>query len=168
MSERQRTAMSVTTLVVAVLGWTTFGQAARRVVFPANSVGTAQLKAQAVTSRKIRERTIVNADIKPGSLLATSFRPGELPAGVEGLEIVTVPPAPDDFDTSAVKTRQISCPAGKKVIGGGGSVLEKGNTIGLTSSYPWDDHTWYVGARRFVEPAYVWGLGGYAICATAK
>jgi hypothetical protein len=133
MSEHQRTALSVTALVVAVLGWTPLGQAARRVVFPANSVGTAQLKAQSVTSTKIRTRTIVNADIKPGSLLAASFRPGELPTGIEGLEIVTVPPGPDGFDTSAVKGRTISCPA-----------------------------------KRFVEPAYVWGLGGYAICATAK
>jgi hypothetical protein len=121
-----------------------------------------------VTSPKIRKRTIVNADIKPGSLLATSFRPGELRTGIEGLEIVTVPPAPDDFDTSPVKTRMISCPAGKKVIGGGRSVFEKGNTIGLTASYQWDDHTWYVAAKRFVEPAYVWGLGGYAICAAAN
>jgi hypothetical protein len=62
----------------------------------------------------------------------------------------------------------IGCPAGKKVVAGGGSVLEKGNTIGLTASYPWDDPTWYVAARRFVEPAYVWGLGGYAICARAN
>ena len=53
-----------------------------------------------MTSPKIRKRTIVNADIKPGSLLATSFRPGELRAGIEGLEIVTVPPGPDGFDTS--------------------------------------------------------------------
>jgi hypothetical protein len=167
MSEHQRTALSVTALVVAVLGWTPFGQAARRVVFPANSVGTAQLKANAVTSQKIRKRTIVNADLKPGSLLATSFRAGELPVGVEGLEIVTAPPA-GTFDTSSVKGITISCPAGKKVVGGGGAVLEKGNTIGLTASYPWDDHTWYVAARRFVEPDYVWGLGGYAICVRAK
>ena len=36
----------------------------------------------------MQKRTIVNENIKPGSLLATTFKPGQIPAGIEGLEIV--------------------------------------------------------------------------------
>jgi hypothetical protein len=94
MSSRLQSALSVTALVVAVLGWTPLGEAARNAVFPANSVGTEQLRANAVTSPKIRngsvtgidvqKRTLTNGHIKPASLLAASFKPGQLPAGPKG------------------------------------------------------------------------------------
>jgi hypothetical protein len=94
MSERLRTALSVTALVVAVLGWSPLGEAAREAAFPPNSVGTDQLKLNAVTSPKIRngsvtaidvqKKSLTGAHIKPGSLLASSFKAGQLPAGPKG------------------------------------------------------------------------------------
>lgn len=94
MSERLRTAFATTALVVAVLGWTPLGEAARTAVFPANSVGTLQLKGNAVTSPKIRngsvagidvqKRTITAAHIKQGSLVSANFKAGQLPAGPKG------------------------------------------------------------------------------------
>lgn len=77
-----------------MLGWTPLGEAARDAVFPPNSVGTTQLRGNAVTSPKIRngsvqaidvqKRTITAAHVKPGSLLASSFRGGQLPVGPKG------------------------------------------------------------------------------------
>lgn len=94
MSGRLSTALSSAALVVAVLGWTPLGEAARDVVFPANSVGTTQLKANAVVSAKIRngsvaaldiqKRSITAAHVRPGSLLAANFKAGQLPAGPKG------------------------------------------------------------------------------------
>jgi hypothetical protein len=94
MQDRLCPALSVTALVVAVLGWTPLGSAAREAVFPANSVGTAQLRDNAVVSAKIRngsvtgidvqKRTLTAAHVKPGSLLASSFKAGQLPAGPKG------------------------------------------------------------------------------------
>lgn len=94
MSSRLQSALSVTALVVALLGWTPLGEAARNAAFPANSVGTAQLRANAVVSAKIRngsvsgidvqKRTITNAHVKPASLLAASFKSGQLPSGAKG------------------------------------------------------------------------------------
>lgn len=94
MPDRLPTALSVTALVVAILGWTPLGEAAREAVFPPNSVGTAQLKLNAVTSPKIRngsvtaidiqKKTITAAHVKPGSLLSSSFATGQLPAGPKG------------------------------------------------------------------------------------
>ena len=94
MSNRVSTTLSVTALAVAVLGWTPLGEAARDVVFPPNSVGATQLKANAVTSPKIRngsvqgidvqKRTLTAAHVKPGSLLASSFKAGQLQSGPKG------------------------------------------------------------------------------------
>src|SRR5437879_7730117 len=66
--------IAVTALVVAVLGSTPLGHAAASMVLPSNSVGTAQIKKDAVTGLKV----------KNGSLLATDFKAGQLPAGPQG------------------------------------------------------------------------------------
>lgn len=94
MSNRLSTTLSVTALAVAVLGWTPLGEAAREAAFPPNSVGMTQLKANAVTSPKIRngsvaaidiqKRAITAVHVKQGSLVAANFKPGQLPAGPKG------------------------------------------------------------------------------------
>jgi hypothetical protein len=94
LSNRLSTTLSVTALAVAVLGWTPLGEAARDAAFPPNSVGTTQLRGNAVTSPKIRngsvtaidvqKKTLTAAHVKPGSLLASSFKAGQLPAGPKG------------------------------------------------------------------------------------
>jgi hypothetical protein len=63
-------------------------------VLPANSVGAAQLKPNAVTSAKINNGSVHAFDVAKGSLtsrhvrdrslLAADFRPGQLPAGPKG------------------------------------------------------------------------------------
>jgi hypothetical protein len=68
------TVIAVTALVVAALAATPIGQAAGRFVLAKNSVGTPQLKKNAVTSVKV----------KNGSLLAADFKLGQLPAGPQG------------------------------------------------------------------------------------
>jgi hypothetical protein len=96
---------------------------AKILALPVNSVGTPQLKANAVISSKVKNR----------SLLAVDFKTGQLPAGAPG-------PKGDKGDTGApgfsgyevveggtsIVMNQIynsvamTCPAGKKAIGGGG------------------------------------------------
>ena len=100
---------------------------------PRNSVGTPQLKRNAVTSSKLAPNTVRAAHVVNGSLLAEDFRPGQIPqgpkgdkgdtgpVGISGYEIVRksviVPP---NTQTSA----QATCPSGKKVLGGAASVQE--------------------------------------------
>jgi hypothetical protein len=62
-------AISLTALVVAVLGSTPVGGAAWNQVVPRSSVGPLQLQEDAVRSRHVRN----------GSLLAADFRQGQLP-----------------------------------------------------------------------------------------
>ncbi len=74
MHARLVTALSATALLVALLGSTSIGQAAERMILPSNSVGTAQLKPAAVTGNKI----------KNGTLTAAKFKAGELSSGLQG------------------------------------------------------------------------------------
>jgi hypothetical protein len=68
------TAIAVTALVVAALAATPIGQAAGRIVLGKNTVGTAQLKKNAVTGAKVKD----------GSLKTADFGAGQLPAGPQG------------------------------------------------------------------------------------
>jgi hypothetical protein len=70
-SHRPSPALVVSIIALSVtLGGTSYAA----IVLPANSVGTKQIKKDAVTSAKV----------KAGSLLAADFAPGQLPAGAAG------------------------------------------------------------------------------------
>jgi hypothetical protein len=62
--------------------------AAVSVVLPRNSVGTPQLKENAVTSIKLAAGAVRSSDVKDGSLARADFARGQLPAGPAG------PPGP--------------------------------------------------------------------------
>lgn len=81
--ERLPVVLSITALAVAVLGVTPLGEAAREALVPRNSVGTAQLRNNAVVSAKVRD----------GSLLASDFKAGVIPA-----------PAPERIVSARVST----------------------------------------------------------------
>src|SRR5688572_27918178 len=51
---------------------------------PRNSVGTPQLRAQAVTGAKVKNGTIATADVRDGTLTAADFLAGQLPSGPQG------------------------------------------------------------------------------------
>jgi hypothetical protein len=60
--------------VIAVLGATPVGHAASKLVLGKGSVGTSQLKKNAVTSAKVKNH----------SLLAVDFKKGQLSSGPQG------------------------------------------------------------------------------------
>jgi hypothetical protein len=122
--------LSVTGLAVALLGSTSVGEAARDAMLPRNSVGTAQLKAGAVTSVKVKNGTIARVDLARNALTPGPPGPkgdrgeqgdrGEKgdkgnkgDPGLVGYELVQGPvvgiAANQQMDTS------VSCPAGKKL-----------------------------------------------------
>jgi hypothetical protein len=136
---------------------------------PRASVGTAQLKSNAVTSAKVRNGTLLRADFKPGQVPRgpTGARgpqgpPG--PAGIASLERVDVV-----TPTSSVNSKTISavCPSGKRVIGGGARVTGSGAArVSIDEAYPDSDGTKFNGvAREVVATAATWALQVYAMCA---
>ncbi len=113
---------------------------------PRDSVGPQQLKARAVTTAKLGKGAVTSAKVRNGSLLAADFRPGQLttgPQGARGLTGAAGPQGPAGIagpvgvsgyqriettvnvgpgDTSVVTSA--ACPAGKKLLGGGGAVQD--------------------------------------------
>ena len=122
---------------------------------PANSVGTVQLKNNAVIPSKVKDH----------SLLAIDFKPGQLP-GIRGYEVVT-------GQTSIVMNQtynslSIACPPGKKAIGGGGGTaggIIPGDGPYIVVSQPSvDGNSWLVQTAR-AHDGYS-ALVGRVICAS--
>jgi len=57
---------------------------AASVALAPGSVGTPQLRNNAVTTAKVRNNAVTTAKVKNGTLLRADFRPGQLPAGAVG------------------------------------------------------------------------------------
>jgi hypothetical protein len=119
---------------------------------PFNSVGSGQLRANAVVSSKV----------KNGSLVAADFKAGQL--GARGYEIVRGRTDVTDQNFNSVA---ISCPAGKRTIGGGGGTgggIIPGDGPYIVVSQPFDGGGgWLIQTAR-KNPGDS-ALLGYAICA---
>jgi hypothetical protein len=154
-------------------------------LLPANSVGTAQLRTgavtnaklrnQAVTNAKIRRNTITSNRIQNGTLIRADFRPGQLEDGVgapgapgiSGLQRVDTV---TDTSSSGSKTVSVSCPSGKRVIGGGARVTGGGaNRVSIVESFPDSDGSkWNARANEVVGTSATWSLQAYALCAIVQ
>lgn len=113
----------MTAVIIAVLGSTSVGQAVVNAVAP-NSVGTAQLRNNAVTTKKVKNGSLLRADFKAGQLPAGPAGPAGAagaagPAGPPGVSEYEVVSATSASGSGAVQSVNVSCPAGKKAVGGG-------------------------------------------------
>jgi len=139
--------------VIVALGGTSYALTA----VPRNSVGTAQLKAHAVTKSKLAAGLSTVGLAGPVGPPGPAGAPGAAGAsvpGISGYEIVVGPTT--FYQQFAVAL----CPAGKRALGGGGTVPE--STSALYRSFP----TGGIGSG--------WTAQGhtdaqaYAICATVS
>ena len=95
MKHRLALILSAAALGLAVLGATPVGNAAHGFLFPAHSVGTRELKDDAVVGTKVKDH----------SLLAQDFKQGQLPAGPQGPQGKQGPAGP--VDTSRLLGRDL-------------------------------------------------------------
>jgi hypothetical protein len=147
----------------------------------------AQVKNNSLAGVDIKNESLGSADVRNGSLLPKDFKAGSLPSGpqglqgpagppgaqgnpglngVSGLEIVTLPSGAMDSDTE--KSVTATCPAGKKIVGGGGyaiGVFGFPDDVGLVASYPVSGTGWRVVAREINAFAGAWLARAYAVCA---
>lgn len=164
MRNRWPVVFSITALIVAVLGATPVGEAALNAL-PRASVGPLQLKANAVTSVKV----------KNGSLLRADFRAGQIPAGPAGPAGAQGAPGTSGlqsvFTTSAInstatRTLTAACPSGKTALGGGVAVTPTtASEVAITASYLANSTTWTASAQEVNAQAANWGLNVVVICA---
>ena len=61
------------------------------VTLPANSVGSKQIKPEAVKTSHLAESAVTTGKVKDGSLLSSDFKPGQLPPGAPGAPGATGP-----------------------------------------------------------------------------
>ncbi len=122
---------------------------------PPGSVGTTQLRDDAVTSGKVLD----------GSLLREDFQAGQLPAGgVSGLEVVY---EASGGGVAPVKSTEARCPAGKKVTGGGHLFVGDKTNARVVVSAPGqvpNPVSWYVQALEPTPTGQPWTLYAYAVC----
>ena len=164
MRNRWPVVFSITALIVAVLGATPVGEAALNAL-PRASVGPLQLKANAVTSVKV----------KNGSLLRADFRAGQIPAGPAGPAGAQGAPGTSGlqsvFTTSAInstatRTLTAACPSGKTALGGGVAVTPTtASEVAITASYLANATTWTASAHEVNAQVANWGLNVVVICA---
>jgi hypothetical protein len=84
MRNRLPIALSLTALFVAILGNTPFGEAAYNAIVPKNSVGTPQLRHNAVTGSKLAPNAVRAGHVADGTLLVSDFKAGQIPQGPKG------------------------------------------------------------------------------------
>jgi hypothetical protein len=150
-----------------------------------NTISHLDVKNNDLRSADVRDNTLTSADVLNGTLKAIDFAPNQLkpgpagpagPAGAQGpagpqgapglagLEIVKVQ-GPLSSDSSRLTT--VTCPAGKKVVGGGGQVVGGAGDVALDESYPLNATAWRAVANETNATAAAWFLSAYAVCATA-
>jgi hypothetical protein len=156
------------------------------VTVPRASVGTAELRNGAVTTAKIRNGNVSSADIadgsvssvdvRNGSLRRVDFRPGQIPHGPTGPQGPPGPPgvggreqvaSETPLTSASPKNLTATCPAGKKVLGGGVEISGAGRArVTAVENKPAGDSAWEGEAFEAVSTTATWKLVVHAICAT--
>ena len=132
--------VTATMALIVALGGTSYAA----ISLPANSVGSRQLKRDAVTNSKLGAGAVTSGTVRNGSLRAKDFKAGQLPAGPAGAagaagatNIVSrrVPSAP--VAAGGVGPVKMSCNPGERAITAGlqsdGDLL---NIFSITESFP--------------------------------
>jgi hypothetical protein len=151
----------------------TGGAYAVSTALPRNSVGPTQLKANAVNSAKVKNR----------SLRAVDFGIGQIPAGPQGAAGPAGAAGPQGppgtsglqqisstgvFNSTASKSFQVDCPSGKRAVGGGGTLTGTTTNTFLSTSRPSDAGTGWVaaGSESSAGNAGNWAVQAWVVCAT--
>jgi hypothetical protein len=161
--------------LVLALGGTSIAAVSQ---LPRASVGAPQLKAGAVTTAKIRNNDVRSLDVRNGSLLRVDFRAGQIPAGpagpagpqgapgVSAREQVNAESAQNSLPSKNVT---VTCPAGKKVLGGGVELSGPGrNRVSATENQPFGENGWEAEAFEVVSTPAAWKVIVHAICANVS
>jgi len=137
-----------------------------------------------LTSLDVRDHTLRAVDFAPGVLGSGAGIPGPAgsqgpagpagpqgaagpagPQGSPGVSGVQIVSADSASDSTAFKPIDVSCPGGKKLLGGGARLYGATGDVALDESYPTDATTWHAYGSEIVATAVSWHVTAYAICA---
>ena len=148
-------------------------------------ITSANVKNNSLTGIDIKNESLGTKDVKNGSLLPKDFKAGVLPAGQQGPVGPPGPPGSQGnpgqngisglevvYETSAMnsdteKVVTASCPAGKKVVAGGGYAfnLTYPAEVSIVASFPFNGSSWRVVTHETDAYAPGWLARTYAVCA---
>jgi hypothetical protein len=146
---------------------------------PRNSVGTPQLKRNAVGPSKVAPNAIRTGHILNGSLLTADFKAGQIPQGPKGDKGDKGDPGVSGYEsvratsaTNSTSPKQVfvNCPAGKRAVGGSARLGGFINEVALTASSGEGPAAgaptqWFASAREVgAGTAQTWSLRVDAIC----
>lgn len=166
--------LSAIALVVALLGSTPLGEAARNAVPLALFANNADKVDGIHASRVPRPGYLVPlaANGRFPAAVGTVGPPGERgPAGVPGISGLVLQAQETAVDGSTPKAARAVCPAGKKVLGGGAALTTNtaGAPVVIQDSYPLEDGTgWFAAASRTGTFTQSWALKAWAVCAAVS
>jgi hypothetical protein len=152
---------SIAAVVIATLGSTPVGEAARKAasqIVPRNSVGPLQLKRNAVTARKLSPNAVRTGHVLDGSLLTVDFKAGQIPQGPKGdkgdkgnkgdpgaTRVTVRTGTPIAVPPNGASSSFARCEPGERVTGGGGDSSTLGGSI--ARSHP-SGSTWVAALRN--------------------
>jgi hypothetical protein len=88
------------------------------------------------------------------------------PTGAVGVSAEQLVTSDTSTNSNTVKSQTVSCPSGKKVLGGGAAVNTSSNSLAITRSGPSVDlSAWSAEAQETSAFAGNWRLTVYAVCA---
>jgi hypothetical protein len=129
---------------------------------PRNSVGSVQLKNNAVNSAKVRNASLRAADFAPGQIPAGPAG-AQGPPGASGLQLISGSGA---SNSSSPKSQQQDCPAGKRAVGGGAVITGSATNTFLSTSRPTDPGTGWIATGRESTGgnAGTWAVQTWVVC----
>jgi hypothetical protein len=146
----------------------------------------ANVKNGSLSGLDVRNESLGSVDIRNGSIKKIDIKGGQFPAGPQGLQGpqgeqgLQGPQGPAGLsnlqivvgqsanNSTTTKHATANCPAGKRVVGGGGWVLSGGvwtNAIGIVGSYP-NVSSFVVVGHELAAFAPNWQVTARAVCAT--
>jgi hypothetical protein len=173
MSRRRLSPSLVISCVALAVALSGTGYAAFKL--PKGSVGTVHLKKNAVTSAKVKNRTLLATDFALGQIPAGPPGPGGPkgekgdkgdpgvagPPGVSGRQVVQ---AVSVISSPPVKSASVACPAGKVAMGGGGQI-NGASGVALTNSLPLGTTGWQAGGAEVSPTTTNWAVTVFVVCA---
>jgi hypothetical protein len=137
---------------------------------PRNSVGTAQLRNNAVNSAKVRNASLRAVDFAPGQIPRGPQGPAgpQGPQGQPGASGLQLLSGSGASNSSSPKSQQQDCPSGKRAVGGGGVLTGSITNTFLTTSRPTDAGTGWIatGRESSAGNAGSWAVQTWVVCAT--
>jgi hypothetical protein len=140
---------------------------------PRASVGTPQLKNSAVTSLKVKNHSLLRVDFAAGQLPAGPRGPAGPtgpagPAGTPGLSALERVESTSVSNSATPKTQATTCPAGKRLLGGGVRLNPLLTQLVVQQSFPDNDNVYRATVREVSATAANWSITVFAVCANAS